>query len=999
MATIHHDTTQQATGAPQACNRPRRATTPRAANAVRASTDVASSLVLTLLIFFCGSAKPAIAETLSLLSVPENPLLLGVQADRQANSCGLDIAGNAVFGSDATQLVAADRNGESDVFFKDLGGGAITRLSRHANGSENPESTSGATMSDNGTYVAMLSRADLIGNLPPGEQQLYLLNRVTGTITLISKSATGVPGNALSAAPQVDSTGAFVVFSSAADNLVANDANETNDVFRFDIAANTLLRVSTDSLGNEGNGSSSSPQVAAGGNVIAFASSASNLVGLDGNGLQDVFVKDLTNGVTERISRPPFAPDLNALSTLHGISEDGEVVAFASSATNVIFGDSNDVSDVFVHTRSNGITERASTDASGAQADGASRSGKLSGNGRLVAFISAASNLAGLNPAGLDQLYLKDMQTGAVQKLTSADSAILNILDFNTSGARICFNGGGETLVPGDSNRVGDVYTITVANLIIRRVNLASSPHPLTAGNASSIRPDLSDDGRYVTFSSGASMLDAEGFATAATTSSGFYQDIYLRDNATGAIERLSTDASGSGGDNSSDAPAISADGRFVTFESAAENLVSGGDSNDDNDVFRVDTATGAMVLISGDSFGSAGRGRDASISDIGGSIAFVSTGEDLVGADTNSEQDVFVWNVVDGIRRVSVSSAGIEADDGSSSPDLSGDGSVVVFASGASNLVVGDSNGHDDIFVHTLSSGAVERISVASDGGQANGRSSWPVVSRDGRYVAFVSEATNLAPGDLDPGFEIILLDRATGTLRSASADLAALGLLEPAEPWLSPDGRIVLYRAVDSDGFSHLLRYDRDTDHLTRLLAGDPGGNTDSQIPAGYAASADGRLIVFDTVDRLLVADNNDPDSHSDIYALRLEPGALGLQVTVALIDEAAGMAVLRVRRVGGSDGLVRIRYAIEAGSATAGDDYTAVSGNLTWPDDDTTARFINVPILDDDIDEENETLSVRLLDPLGGAGLGISVTTLTIVDNDVGASDFIFSNGFEG
>ncbi|MEO8012067.1 MAG: hypothetical protein ABI650_10520, partial [Dokdonella sp.] len=789
-------------------------------------------------IFLCFLSGPAIAETLNLLSVPEVPFLLGIQADRSSGSCGLDAAGNAVFASAATQLVADDRNGESDVFLKNLGGGAIERLSLHASGSEIALPTSGATMSDNGAFVALLSTADLVGNRPPGVQQVYLLNRVSGTRTLISKSAVGTPGNAQSSAPHVDSTGTFVVFSSAADNLVVGDSNQTSDIFRHDIAADRLLRISTDSLGSESNDASSSPQVAAGGNVIAFASRASNLVALDGNGFQDVFVKDLTSGVTELISRPTFGLDLDALSTLHGISDDGNVVAFNSAATNMLLGDSNGVSDVFVHSRNSGLTRIASTDAAGAEADAASRSGKLSGNGRLVAFISAAGNLAGVNPDGLDQLYLKDMQTNAVIKLTNAASGISNVLDFTTNGARICFNGGGETLVPGDTNRVGDVYTIAVNTQMIRRVSLAASPHPLSAGNAASIRPDLSDDARYVTFASGAAMLDAEGFASTTPTSGGLFDDIYLRDNATGTIERLSDGTTGSGGDNSSDAPVISADARFVAFESAARNLVDNGDDNDDNDEFRADTATGAMVLISTDSSAGAGTGRDASISDTGDKIAFVSTGDDLVSGDSNNEQDVFVWSVVDGIRRVSVSTAGVDADEGSDSPEISGDGRVVVFASAASNLVDSDSNGHDDIFLAALSSGVVERVSVTSNGTQANANSRLPVVSRDGRYVAFVSEATNLVPADVDPGPEIMLLDRATDRLQSASAELAALGLQEPAQPWLSPDGRIVLYRALDADGFAHLLHYDRDTAHLRRLVTGDPDGNTDTRIPAGYSA-----------------------------------------------------------------------------------------------------------------------------------------------------------------
>lgn len=976
---------------------PRRCGSSADARTARAPAWRVAGLLALLSAVHVGGAA---AASLSLLSAPEDPFLLGSQADRSVNSCDLDATGRAVFASDATQLVANDHNGESDVFLKNLVGGAIGRLSRHADAGENPESTSAASISDDGVFVAFVSEADLVGSGAPGEQQVYLVDRGQGSITLISRSTAGVAGNARSSGPQIDATGAFVVFSSEADNLVAGDANLVSDVFRYDIAADTVLRVSTDSLGNEGNDhSSAAQQVAAGGNVVAFASRASNLVAGDGNGVQDVFAKDLTTGTTERISVDVGGGDADALSTLHAISENGDVVAFVSSATNLVGGDSNGLGDVFVRRRSVGLTLRVSVDASGAQGDGASRQGRLADNGHLVAFISAANNLDGANPSGVDQIYLKDMLTGAVTRLTNASIGILNVFDFSADGARICFNGGDETLVAGDSNRVGDLYTIDVATQAVARINLAANAHPVTAGNDFSMAPDISDDGRYAVFDSGAALLDAERFASAVAHSSGFHQDIYLRDNTTGAIDRLSNDPGGGGGDNSSQAPAISGDGRFVAFESHAGNLIGSGDGNDDADVFRVDTSSGALIRISEALSGDAGRGRDVSISDAGDTIAFVSVGDDLVANDVNGEQDVFVWNVVDGIRRVSVSAAGIEADEDSSSPQVSGDGNVVVFASGAANLVAADSNGHDDIFVHDLATGAIERVSIASDGTEANADSQSPVVSRDGRHVAFASAATNLVPGDLDPGSEIVLVDRLDGSVRSASADLASLGLLEPEQPWLSPDGRVVLYRAVDIQGFRHLLHYDRDTGHLRRLQAGDPDGNTDSQAPAGYAASADARMIVFDWVDHLLVADNNDPDSDSDIYALQLTPGALGLPAAQGEINEDAGSAVVSVRRIGGSDGLVRVDYATLPGSATAGDDYTAVSGSLTWPDGDDATQLFSVPIIDDDLDDDDETLIVRLTNPLGGADLGIAATTLTIRDDDDdGAADRIFTDGFE-
>jgi Tol biopolymer transport system component len=149
--------------------------------------------------------------------------------------------------------------------------------------------------------------------------------------------------------------------------------------------------VSVDSSGAEANGANDGPAVSADGRFVAFTSSASNLVAGDTNQTYDVFVHDRTTGTTERVSVDSLGVEGNATSSVASISADGQVVAFHSSASNLVAGDSNGTYDVFVHDRSTGITERVSVDSAGGQADGGALS-SLSSDGRRLAFRSFATN-------------------------------------------------------------------------------------------------------------------------------------------------------------------------------------------------------------------------------------------------------------------------------------------------------------------------------------------------------------------------------------------------------------------------------------------------------------------------------------------------------------------------------------------------------------------------------------------------------------------------------
>ena len=242
--------------------------------------------------------------------------------------------------------------------------------------------------------------------------------------------------------------------------------------------------------------------------------------------------------------------------------------------------------------------------------------------------------------------------------------------------------------------------------------------------------------------------------------------DVYLRDRGAGTTELVSMSTAGDPGNAYSGSAlggfAISADGRYVAFESTAWNLVPG-DTNGHLDVFVRDRQLGTTELVSaapGGEFGNNESG-EPSISADGRYVAFTSLASNLVPGDTNADEDVFVRDLVTGAtERVSVTNAGAEQNRGALEPAISADGRFVVFKSGSTNLVPDDTNGVEDSFVRDLATGTTARVDLAYDGAQANGGGSDPVISSDGRCIAFSSYSTNLVPGDTNATSDIFVRD-----------------------------------------------------------------------------------------------------------------------------------------------------------------------------------------------------------------------------------------------
>ena len=308
---------------------------------------------------------------------------------------------------------------------------------------------------------------------------------------------------------------------------------------------------------------------------------------------------------------------------------------------------------------------------------------------------------------------------------------------------------------------------------------------------------------------------------------------------ATGPTSRVSVASDGTQGNDGSVSSSISADGRYVAFYSYASNLVSG-DTNGRLDVFVHDQQTGQTSRVSVASDGAQGNHNSyfSSISADGRYVAFFSGASNLVPGDTDGWGDVFVHDQQTGqTSRVSVASDGAQGNHNSYFSSISADGRYVAFDSYASNLVPGDTNGALDVFVHDRQTGQTSRVSVASDGTEGSGSSEYPSISADGRYVAFFSEASNLAPGDTNGVDDIFMHDRQTGqTNRVSMASDGTQGNAESRYPSISADGRYVAFHSGasnlvpgDTNGVADVFVHERDSP-LPSLIANYPNGQPGS-------------------------------------------------------------------------------------------------------------------------------------------------------------------------
>lgn len=378
---------------------------------------------------------------------------------------------------------------------------SVDSIGRQGNGSAGRASISG-----DARFVAFDSLAtNLVEGDTNGSNDIFLHDRRTGVTTRVSVDSSGVQGNGSSGfGAAISGDGRFIAFASEATNLVEEDTNNVGDIFVHDRITGETARISVDSTGGQGTNSSSLPAISADGRFVAFTSSSPELVGGDTNQTADVLVHDRNTGETTRVSIDSTGAEGNGRSCCSSISGGGRFVAFASVATNLVEGDTNNVGDIFVHDRMTGETTRVSVDSSGAQSIGFIRSSSISADGRFVAFDSSASTLVEGDTNGLFDVFVHDRMTGEIRRV-SVDSAGTQVDDssgrpsISADGRFVAFDSLATNLVEEDTNGFIDIF-------VNDRVTGETTRSGME-GNENSFSPSISDDGRFVAFDSSATNL------------------------------------------------------------------------------------------------------------------------------------------------------------------------------------------------------------------------------------------------------------------------------------------------------------------------------------------------------------------------------------------------------------------------------------------------------------------------------------------------------------
>jgi Tol biopolymer transport system component len=315
------------------------------------------------------------------------------------------------FSSTATNLVPGDGNGVEDVFVRGRQSGTTSRISVSTSGVAGNAGSLKPALTQDGRLVAFQSFAsNLVAGDTNRKLDIFLHDRQVGSTRRISAATGGGSANGASTFAAWSPDDRYLLFSSLASNLVPGDTNNAADIFIYDRIAARIERASVTQDGGQANGPSEFfAYMTADSRFVVFRSSASNLVSNDTNGLADIFVRDRQTGAVERASVSQSGAQGNRESIFPTISADGRYVVFHSAATNLVPGDSNGKLDVFIRDRQAGTTARVSVSSSGSQGNGGSEDGKITPDGRYVAFESLASNFVGGDTNGQIDVFVRDL--------------------------------------------------------------------------------------------------------------------------------------------------------------------------------------------------------------------------------------------------------------------------------------------------------------------------------------------------------------------------------------------------------------------------------------------------------------------------------------------------------------------------------------------------------------------------------------------------------------
>ena len=748
--------------------------------------------------------------------------------------------GNKVaFVSFADNLVAGDTNHLNDVFVVDLTTGAMTRASVANDESQLSAGSADPQLSDDGRYVVFTTSAAAVPGDTNGSDDVYRRDLQTGTTLPVSilpaggqfvaavggkvsgdgnvvafsgstPTGTGIfvrdiaanstvlasdgafmpggytvgstattsisqDGDKIAVAKQVTAASTVRVFSydrSAATVTLLSPAplspggaeGGTNPVLSDDGAAVVYQRgghlfwakaaaaeqqIDVSTAGTSGNASNGPPHFAGSTYDVLFDSASTNLVAGDTNGVTDVFLR--STGATRTTTRlnlkvvGPVVTQADDTTQQPSMSTNGNLV-WVSKATNLAPEADNGFLNVMVQTGVGGPIRVVNRADFTAVAHGTSHQARVSPDGRFVVFTSDASDVvSGPTTAGT-HAYVLDRTTNVVKVIGSND--VLDLGGYDSTAPDISDDGTRQLFHSVDDptgHAPGIKNQVYVVDVTGSSVALVSGPNATTPADADVHGGSISGNGRFVVFATAATNVTAPDSNNAS--------DVFVRDLQTGTVERVSLTAGGaqiSGGSAVSSTPSISADGRFVVWTSSATNVVPGA-ATAVSRVYLRDRQLGTTVLIS--------LGTAATISDDGKTV-LVESKDQLLPVDLNVSTDVYLVSLASGtMELVSVNSAEVQAKSGGHDASISPDGRFVTFASTADNLVAGDTNAAADVFLRDRFLGTTVRVSLGSGGNQGTGGCEGPQVSADGRIVVWADDST-YDPGDVNLAYDIYLRD-----------------------------------------------------------------------------------------------------------------------------------------------------------------------------------------------------------------------------------------------
>lgn len=970
-------------------------------------------LCLLLLSFFAGSAARA-AERIELVSraMPE------LVSDTGGFNSTLPIAANDVvrqvvsadgryvaFISSASNLVPGqvENNSATDIFLYDRANGTM-QLASHApagaavtgNGASlNP------SISADGRYVAFSSGATnlISGSDTNGGEDVFLFDRDTGAVTLVSHAASSAvtAASLVSTNPMISADGSRVAFNSTANNLVTGqvDTAGLNDVFLWSRATNTSQLVSHASTGaaNAANGSSTLPVLSADGSWVAYTSAATNLVtgGIDNNLNTDVFLWSQATNANQIASRLSTSPTVagNGTANFARISADGAFVLFVGDGTSYVTGqvDTSFTLDLFLYSRATGTVTLVSHTAASPLTAGNSNIAlggalALSADGNWVAFASPGTNYVTgqIDTNSQADIFLWSRASGAISLVSrragttatasATPSAATSNVEISANGGVVAYATRATELVAGqvDTNGLADLFVFDRDAGTNRLVSGANGSVTLAAADSFSKSPALSADGQWVAWVTQATNI------VPGVIDTNMADDVFLTDRVGGEtllVSRRDAALPSDSAAGNSTLPAVnqvahsalSADGRYVVFQSFGDRLVPGQvDTNGATDVFHYDRQTGLISLVSRVDGTTATTGfgvsQGAVISADGRWVAFVSTTPNLVAGqiDPFSTNDVFLWDSQTGnLTLLSRAASNPVLTVGGTEPALSFDGSSVAFTSSGQNLVPGQSDlsTNPDIFLYDRATGATTLVSHRSTGATvAAGGSGSPGISTDGRYVSFSSSASNIITGMVDvSGADIFTWDRATGIVtlvtHSAASSLTAVASLSYQ---MSADGNWITFSSsstavvpgqIDTNGGPDIFLWERAT-NTNRLVSHTPAGAATagnmSQFTQQSSLSADGSRVVFLSLANNLVSGGTDTNNGLDVFLFDRSTGQVSLASHTSAGPNVAGSAA--ATRIAISADGSRVAFSSPAVNLVAGQTDTAGTSDVFLYDAGTGA-----------------------------------------------------------